>query len=241
MKTVDIVTTQNVTIEYELATVGSRIGAFGIDLIIMCFAYSLLSMGAQIFPSPYSTYLTYIFGILFSCYTFIAETLLHGQTIGKRALHIKVVKLNGEIPSASDNFLRWTFRLIDVALSFGTLALTLITTTAKAQRLGNIATDTVVINKKSSFNFSLNDILNISALENYTPMFPDVRRLSEQDMVLIKTVLVRTDKYRNSAHYDARVELVKQISTRLSIPYASIKNHEQFLKILLKDYVVLTR
>jgi hypothetical protein len=99
----------------------------------------------------------------------------------------------------------------------------------------------VVINKKSSFNFSLNDILNISALENYTPMFPDVRRLSEQDMIVIKTVLVRTDKYRNNAHYDARVALVQQIATRLAIPYNSIKNHEQFLKTLLKDYIVLTR
>lgn len=241
MKTVEIVTTQNVTIEYELATVGSRIGAFAIDFVVICFAYALLNIAAQLFPSPFSTYLSYFWAILFCCYTFISETLLHGQTLGKRALNIKVVKLNGEIPSASDNFLRWTFRLIDVALSFGTLATTLITTTAKAQRIGNIATDTVVINKKSSFNFSLNDILNISALENYTPTFPDIRRFSEQDMILIKTVLVRTDKYRNNAHYEARLTLVQQISERLAIPYSSIKNHEQFLKTLLKDYIVLTR
>jgi uncharacterized RDD family membrane protein YckC len=241
MKTVDIITTQNVTIEYELATTGGRVAAFAIDFMIMSAGFKILGLISLFVAEPFSTYLGYILIILFCCYTFILETMLHGQTLGKRAMNIKVVKLNGEIPSVSDNFMRWTFRLIDIGASFGTLAVTLVATTAKAQRLGNIATDTVVIRKKSSLNFSLNDILKISALENYTPQFPEVRRLSEQDMILIKTTLVRTEKHKNNAHYDARVSLIKKLSEILNIPYANIRNHEQFLKTLLKDYIVLTR
>jgi uncharacterized RDD family membrane protein YckC len=241
MKTVDIITTQNVTIEYELASVGQRIGAFMIDFVVMIIAFSLMVSLAQLFSEGISGFISYLLTILFFTYTFIAETILHGQTLGKKALDIKVVKLNGEIPSPADNFLRWTFRLIDIWFSLGGLAVTLVSSNAKGQRLGNLATHTVVINKKSSLNFNLKDILNISALDNYTPVFPDVRRLNEQDMILIKTVLVRTDKYRNDAHYDARVELVKKIAERLTIPYSNIKNHEQFLKTLLKDYIVLTR
>ena len=42
MKTIDIRTTQNVTIEYELATLRERILAFFIDFVIVYVTFSIL-------------------------------------------------------------------------------------------------------------------------------------------------------------------------------------------------------
>ena len=46
-----------------------------------------------------------------------------GASIGKRALKIKVIKLDGKEPNIGDYFIRWIFRFIDIVISFGTLAI----------------------------------------------------------------------------------------------------------------------
>ena len=43
MRTIDIRTTQNVTIEYELATVGDRIFAYMIDMLLIATVHTFLS------------------------------------------------------------------------------------------------------------------------------------------------------------------------------------------------------
>ena len=49
-------------------------------------------------------------------YSLIFEALLEGQTIGKRIMKIKVVKIDGYQASIYDYLVRWFFRLIDLNL-----------------------------------------------------------------------------------------------------------------------------
>ena len=58
-------------------------------------------------------------------------------------------------------------------------------------------------------------------------------------MMLIKLSLNRAIKYKNKAHQEAITQLCNQISNRLSIDIP--KDKIKFLKILLQDYIVLTR
>jgi len=48
-------------------------------------------------------------------YTLVLESLLQGQTIGKRALKIRVVKIDGYQATFSDYVVRWFFRIVDVS------------------------------------------------------------------------------------------------------------------------------
>lgn len=242
MRTIEITTTQKVTIEYELATLRDRILAFFMDQLILLVALLLLLLFyTSLFGTMalYSFYLfvgvpTYIF------YTLVSEILMNGQTLGKRLIGIKVVKLTGKEPTTGDYATRWAFRLIDIFLSVGAIAMMLISSSNKAQRLGGITSNTTLIRIRFSPRFRLQDIERISSLDNYTPTYPQVRELSEQDMLLIKNIVSRTKKYPNAAHQMVMEHLVETVATILQIDSIPT-NRQEFLKTLIRDYIVLTR
>lgn len=247
-KTIEITTTQNVTIEYELASLRERMLAFLIDSVIILFVYSLVRVALRsildelaLYESGWDTALAVLFFVLFFLYHIIFEIWNVGQTPGKRAMNVKVVRLDGKDPEWSDVVLRAVLHLVDSIATAGVIGTLLIKTTAKCQRLGDMAANTTVIKLFSSrFFFRLEDILSISSLENYQPVYPQVRQLAERDMILIKNVLARQQRYGNLAHNNVVEDLVTHLMPILQLDVRP-KNRVEFLKTLLRDYVVLTR
>ena len=76
----------------------------------------------------------------------------YGATLGKMALGIRVVKVSGGNPSMGELFLRWSFRLIDIFLSVGSIAALSASSSDKTQRLGDVIANTCVIKLKPSTN-----------------------------------------------------------------------------------------
>ena len=136
--------------------------------------------------------------------------------------------------------MRSLFLLMDFFLSLGVLGGVLIGSTFSSQRLGDLAANTTVIRTKSQLHFQLKDILNIQSLENYEPQFPAVRQMGESDMLLVKNVLSRYQNWNNPAHADAIRKAVSVICQRLDIEEPT-GNKIEFLKTLIRDYIVLTR
>ena len=125
MSELTINTTQNVTINFTAASIGHRMLAFGIDLLIMT-AY-IITVYLFLY---YTTILERIQGwdgwsqmavqsIIFlpvMFYSLIFETFFEGQSIGKKLVRIKVVKIEGYQSSFGDYLIRWLFRMIDVVV-----------------------------------------------------------------------------------------------------------------------------
>ncbi len=243
MKNIDITTTQNVTIEYELASLGERIFATAIDLTLISISFGLLT--ALLGPFlEWSSWGSVIIGGSFLIYYIgfylIFEWFMNGQTPGKKALGLKIVKLNGSEATFNDYLTRAAFHTLDSLFSAGTLAALLVSSTAKHQRLGDIIAGTSVIKVRSNFHLRLDDIQKISTLADHEVTFPSVRQFSEKDMLLIKTVIARYQKYPNDSHRDVVKKTVSHMMEKLDIekrPLNSIK----FLKTLISDYIVLTR
>ncbi len=248
MQTIDIRTTQNVTIEYELASLRERALAFFIDLLIVVAAYFLLlflllgAFGEAAFRG--GLLYNFIFGLLpivgFLAYQFFSEVFANGQSLGKKAMGIKVVRVDGAEPGLSDYFLRAVFHIVDSLASLSVLAALLISSSPKNQRLGDMTANTTVIRIRHQQRFQLEDILKISSIEDYQPVYPEVRRLSEQDMLLIKHLIARYRQYNNPAHTRAVNEAVHHLSEILEIPEPR-QDKIDFLKTLIRDYIVLTR
>jgi uncharacterized RDD family membrane protein YckC len=247
MQTIDLRTTQNVTIEYELATLGERMLAVIVDVIAVIIGYYIL-MGMILVAFSVSWnevslgILSFIMPLVcFLLYSFLYELLSHGQTLGKKAVSIQVVRLDGEEPAPADYLLRALFYFVDLVATAGILGGLLISSSPKRQRLGDMTAGTSVIKMKSTSRFGLNDILRISSLEDYEPSYPNVRQFSEEDMLLIKNTIARYQRYPNSANRKLLHELSLQLAAQLDIPREDTQNTTEFLKTLIRDYIVLTR
>ncbi len=247
-KFIEINTTQNVTIEYELAKLRERGLAWLLDIAIVLVGYfvffQLLNalLGSWLFQESGWAMLAVLFPVMaYFLYNILFEIWNIGQTPGKMLMSIKVVRLDGKDPEWSDVVLRAVMHLVDSLFSFSVIGAMLIKTTGKSQRLGDMAANTTVIKiQVAQFQFRLQDILSISTLENYQPVYPQVRRLSERDMIFIKNVLTRLQRYPNQAHEDVLEDLVTHLMPILEIGQRPLQRVD-FLKTLLKDYIVLTR
>ncbi len=241
MESINIRTSQNVIINYELAPLRDRFLGLFVDILIVglvCFLliWLLSSFGSELLQAL----LSYSFFILFLFYSLGLEILNNGQTIGKKAAGIKVVKLDGSEPSFSDFLMRTVFHLIDTYLCIGVLGAIFIATSENRQRMGDRAANTVIVKLKTVSNFSLKDILNISTTEDYEPVYTEIKNISEQDMLVIKNALIR---HRNNPSINnAKVieKLAIKMSKMLEVSSRS-NNNIEFLKTLIKDYIVLTR
>lgn len=247
-KSIEITTTQNVTIEYELARLRERGLAWLLDIVLVLVGYFIFLQlvrsiaGDEILAGGGWTMIIVLFPFLaYFLYNIMFEVWNIGQTPGKMALGIKVVRLDGKDPEWSDVVLRAVLHLVDSLFSFSVIGALLIKITTKSQRLGDIAANTTVIKIQSSqFQYRLQDILRISTLENYQPQYPQVRNLSERDMIFIKNVLSRVQRYPNQAHEEVVEDLVTHLMPLLNIDQRPMQRIE-FLRTLLRDYIVLTR
>jgi uncharacterized RDD family membrane protein YckC len=243
MKNIEIKTTQNVVLQYELAELRDRIIAFLIDFVCVIVAISILSfIGNALFLlyGAANTIFEYFLFSIFVFYSLAFEVWNNGQSIGKMAMRIQVIKTVGGRATLSDYAARWIFRMIDVYFSIGGVASILIASSAKAQRLGDIVANTAVVKLTAGMNFNLKDLLSIHSQDSYRPEFVQAKQLQEEDVLLIKTTLDRSRIYKNDAHYETVDLLAQKIKQVLSLENVQMDN-VRFLTTILRDYVVLTR
>lgn len=247
MNSIDIQTTQNVTIAYELATLKDRFLATLIDgVITMMIALGIIFTAAWLVGDVFGEdgsllmIVRFIPIITFMGYHLISEIIANGQSWGKKLIGLKVVRLDGAEAGLSDYLLRAVFHIIDTIFSAGVLAALMIASSKRKQRLGDMTANTTVIKLKPEKITGLNDILKISTKANYTPVYQAIKHFKEEDMLLVKSVITRYRQYPNLAHKQALNLLAQRFEDLLALEEIP-KNKIQFLETILKDYVVLTR
>jgi uncharacterized RDD family membrane protein YckC len=240
MRKIDITTPQNVTIEYELATVLERSIAAILDIIFTYLGSFILYTVIILFHGGgyFFNYLYILIPVTF-LYHLLMETLNHGQTLGKKIFKIRVVKINGERPVFFDFMMRSAFRFLDITSTLGTLALITISSSEKGQRLGDFFADTTVVKLMNIERISLQRILSMEKLKEYSPLYPEVIKFKEEEMLLVKESLERYGKYPNESNTEALNMLVKKIEGHLGVKAPA--NKVLFLNTIIKDYVRLTR
>jgi len=230
MQAVNIQTTQNVQLEYPLAGVGERLLAFAIDLIIIGSFYLIVSTVLSGIGVDFTMSIALLIAIVAYLYRFIMELAFNGQTIGKIALNIKVVKLDGSSPSVAAYFLRWLLEPIDFAIVG--LAVLSIILTRNGQRVGDLLAGTTVIKVKrvSTVNMQ-NKVIMEKVEEGYVPTFIDAASLTDQEIRLIKASL---GAYRE----DALSGPIERLSSKMKEKYgiASDMPPVKFLYTLMRDH-----
>ncbi len=133
----------------KYATALQRIAAWIIDLIVLLFV-AIFIMGLSFVSALFTMNVGFLIGGIFSMlvamfvYTIGLETVWKGQTVGKKAVDIRVVKENGQKITFTEAFIRNVLRLIDNQFA-GLVGLILIVVTKKKQRIGDLIAKTVVV------------------------------------------------------------------------------------------------
>lgn len=242
MKKIEITTTQNVIIEYELATTIDRSVAFIIDALIISFFGLCTFYFLQLFFDD-SNGISYIVISLVSVfYHLFFEVFLNGQSPGKMIMGIKVVKINRAHVSFYDYLMRWALRSVELIGSLGSIAVLFSSASKKGQRIGDILADTSVIKINKNSIFSLNRLkkLQNKELQSFTPKYPLLKHLSDADMLIIKEVIERKSKHNNLAHHEALNEACDHLQELLQIDEIPA-NKVTFLNEIMKEYVIITR
>lgn len=235
MKSINIVTSHNITIQYELASIGQRLISSAIDLgIYLSYCMLIWSVFGQI------ELLAYTFTILGAFYHYLFEVFNGGQSLGKVATKIKVVTLRGTTPTAFDLFLRWIFRLVDVTFSFASLAILTIFSSERSQRIGDILANTTVVQLNNGTKFMLEDI-RASLSNDYSIAFPQVTRYTDKEMLAVKDLIQRM---KSAPDNSALQQIAKQLESKMLDQMDILKQELptiSFLEKTLQDYIVLTR
>lgn len=236
MDNFQIETAQNVNIVQNVAGVGERILAFLIDgLLIGVYIFAVLFALANVDLSyDYMMIVGITIGLPILLYHLLWESLWNGQSPGKAAMKLRVVKLDGTKPAFSNYLLRWLLRIIDISSTSGALALVTILLNGKGQRVGDIAASTTVITEKQTTSFSSTILMDIP--ENYIPLYPQVTVFSDTEMQTIKNLLYEARYNRN---HKVIVKLAKRVANVMEIQteLAPIT----FLDRVIKDYNFYTQ
>ena len=223
MKKIEINTTQNVVIEYELASILDRIIAYIIDLtfisILVGLVFFMFGLSTDIgFDSDATEMIGMIFALLIIAgYHLFFELMMQGQSPGKKIIGIQVVKIQRNKLNFYDLTMRASLRMVDLTLSLGSMAVLFCMSSRKGQRIGDILADTTVIKVTKDNVYSLNRLKKLQTLENYQPQYPLLKNFNDTDMLTIKECLFRYKNHPNQAHKDAVMEICRKMKDLLQL------------------------
>jgi uncharacterized RDD family membrane protein YckC len=245
MQTIEIQTAQNVNIEYPIASIGDRVVATIIDLLIMTgyliaaififiWLLDLTDDSGVYFPIAYFVvlYLPLFF------YHLLCESFLNGQSFGKKIMKMRVVKLDGTQAGIGSYFLRWIIAPIDIYFTYGSVGLITILINGKGQRLGDLAANTTVVKLKAQAK--LDDTILLATSTEHIVKFPQVNLLNDKDITIVKEVLDLNFKQPDARMYERILQKTKDAIEK-KIGVNSDLHPITFLDSLLKDYNFLMR
>ena len=178
-------------------------------------------------------------------YHLLCEIFLNGQSIGKKAMRIKVITADGGQPTISQYLIRWLFRPIDfpfwtlVAISFGMApwwysvflfgGLACVLSTDHSQRIGDLVAGTILIDTRNRTSWE--DTVFTELSDDYQPRYPQVMQLSDKDINTLKSIINSVSKTGN---YDLSMRIADRIRTKLQV--SGDQDSLEFLQTLLMDY-----
>lgn len=230
MQTISVLTTQNVAIQYPIASLGDRIASHLVDLIIkVVYILLMVALFVNIELEIVWIYLAFL-GLPWLLYHVAFEIFMNGQSPGKRMMNIQVVRLDGTQPTIGDYVLRWVFSLVDFYMLSGAIAVIFIAFSDRGQRLGDMVAGTTVVKLTAQREFTASEIF-ITPENNYIPSFPQVTQLESRDIELIQRALEANTQFEN-----AQPALLVADKIKALLGIQTDMSPIEFLYTIVRDY-----
>lgn len=223
-----VLTPERVSLQYDIAGIGSRGAAALVDSLLQTAAVTVLVLavsGAGLligaFVSSglssvvtviavYATLALAVFVITFG-YFILFEIIWSGQTPGKRLLGLRVIRDNGYPIRPVDAVIRNLLRVFDGLPFFYAVGVLTMLFNARSKRLGDFAAGTLVVREGARSHGAFAD--TIEPLESQGAGFS----LRGEDATLVRDFLVRRSGMNPSARADLAARLANALSTRYGL------------------------
>lgn len=238
----------NIQVEFMIAPFIKRFFAWLIDFVILIawgVIMNRLFRMAQDDVWDLPKWQEAVIALPFLLYFPLTEIFLNGQTVGKKAMQIKVITVDGGNPSVSQFIIRWLFRLVDFpiwilgAIAFGELpwwsaiflfsGIGCLIGTPYTQRVGDIVAGTILIDTRNQTSWE--DTVFTELSDDYQPRYPQVMQLSDKDINTLKGII---SAVRKKSDFDLSIRIAARIRSKLHIE--DDQDSLEFLQTLLKDY-----
>ena len=224
-----IETPEQTSIEFPLAGIGSRFLAILIDsliqgAVIVVLALILVAVGVTLRGAGFGgssaagvwalAILIFVYFLLMYGYFILFESIWNGQTPGKRATHIRVIKDSGQPITAIDSVARNLLRLVDqlpLAYGIGVMSAWI---SPQSKRLGDYVAGTVVVHEKP---FEIVAPLWNAPAQAATHQY-GANRLTPEEIALVEAFLSRRNALDAGVRYDAAAGIVRRIESKLTMP-----------------------
>ncbi len=248
MSLVKLDTGFNIEIDFAITPFHKRMFAWIIDVVLIVAYWWLVIELLSLFKAGSMESFSWIWtiiGLPTLFYHLICEIFLNGQSIGKKAMNIQVIALDGGQPTISQYLIRWMFRSIDFPLIvFGAvvsgalpwwcmiflfIGIGSVLISQNSQRAGDLVAGTIIIDKKNRTSWQ--DTVFTEVETGYKPRYPQVMQLSDKDVNTLKSII---ESVRKNSNYDLSMRIADRIRSKLNIQ--SDQDSLDFLETLLKDY-----
>ena len=220
-----IKTPEGVVFAQTLAGPATRFLAWLVDFLcasVLLFALNLIVAFTAIVSSEFASALSIIFYFTISIgYAMTLEWCWRGQTVGKRIMRLRVVDAEGMHLQFSQIAIRNLLRIVDLLPGLylvGGLAAML---TLKAQRLGDIAANTVVIRipKITEPNLEQLDADKYNSLRAHPHLCARLRqRVSPAEASAALQAVLRRDEFEAVARVQLFSDLASHFKSKVTFP-----------------------
>ena len=222
----------NIEVEFPISPFHRRLFAWFIDFIVLLSYLWVTDIIIRNAIGPTwgvrHMWLYVLYLLPFLLYHLLSEIFMNGQSVGKKAMFIKVITLEGGQPSLSQYLIRWMFRLVDFGLFLlpGFFSVIL---SQRSQRIGDLIAGTIVIDTRASTSWQ--DTIFTEIETNYKPKYAQVMQLTDKDINTLKSIIGAVKK---RSDYELAHRISERIQSRLNIQ--AEEDSLEFLQRLLKDY-----
>lgn len=232
---VHVRTTQNVFINYKVASVGDRILAYLLDqIILIVFMIVMFAIYVNVKMDIIWIWIVTIV-VPYLLYHPLFEIFMNGQSPGKRVFDIQVIRLDGTPATIGNYVMRWLFSFVDIHMMSGLIAVLTIGIGEKGQRLGDMVAGTTVVKLTPEAQVTASQIFVPTLAPDYTPTFPQVTQLNERDIELVQRAL---EVNRDTGNTQPVMAVTERIKSLLGIH--SDLPPVKFLYTIVKDFQHLT-
>ena len=229
-----IVTPEAVVLDVETAGVASRVFAGIIDLLIqiaILFAGSLMLTIFGLVASSSRLMVSLLMALVLMGYPVISETLMRGRTIGKRAMGLRAVTVEGAPIRLRHALLRMMGGLVDRLLPpFGVTGMLFVLGTSRHQRVGDLLAGTIVIRDPDRTPLPMAVWFPVPPGCEAFAATIDPTAMTDEQYTVIRSFLMRNRELSVEARYSLAADLAQRA--------AAILRHEGHAKVHPEAYLL---